>query len=271
MIIIFVATALVLLDSGTGQDIDIDNAIIHAMRVKYQHEQRELIDMEFGKRRGYSRPQNYPPVQMHKATMEFRQASSLETTSVVALEQWFENHQQKKPLQVRIWRSTQRSSTVVSQVLRGVRATFKADMSVTIPGSQVAGKGASSVGLALDLRNRTSEMVTHTETFTVHQTVKVPPLTCTHVRWVIQEERMVVNWRATFYLQGYIITIFKWQGKRLWRLENVCELVDMIKELEFVNRTHCKITVYGVMKSEGGIRSDVETSDKHLNDLPSVS
>ncbi|XP_077548362.1 uncharacterized protein LOC144161594 [Haemaphysalis longicornis] len=187
---VFVATVLVLLHSGTGQDIDLENALIHAARIKHLRDGQHIDDFEFGNRPGYRRPPKYGPVKLHRASIEFMPASSLEITSAVALEQWYDNHQNNKPLFVKLTRSTKRSTTVVSQVLRGVRSTFKTDLSVTIPGSQVTGKGATSVSLAMDLRNRTSEIVVQTETFDVEQTVKVPPKKSTHVRWIIQEQRM---------------------------------------------------------------------------------
>lgn len=259
-------SAVFLSCTGTGQDIDLDSAIILALRMKYLGQGEEIIDLDFEDRPGHPRPRNCPPVKMHQGSIAFKDVVSLETTSVVALEQRYENHQRKKSLRVKLSRTTQRSSTVASQLLRGVRSTFKTDLSVTISGEQMAAKGGTGVTLALDLRNRTSEIVTKTETFYVQQTVEVPPRKSTHVRWIIYEHRMVVSWTVTLYLEGYIMVWVYWDGRRVWTLENICGLGNMIRNLEPVNTTHCKITVEGIIKSEGGMRSDVLTEDQDLQE-----
>ncbi|XP_077548620.1 uncharacterized protein LOC144161937 [Haemaphysalis longicornis] len=233
----------VLLHSAGGQDADLDNLLLHSLRMEYAREKQQLVDYDFGERKGYPRPPNRPPVRLHRGQLTYSQTTVDVTTSVVAFEQSYENHQKRNELKVRLSRTMQRSSTVLSQVIRGVRSQLKGEVSVNIPGTELSTKGATGITAVIDVRNRTSQTVTHTETFKVEQTVTVPAGMATYVRWVIAERMMVVSWEAEVLLEGYIMSWLHWEGKRVRHLQNVCEFSGKVKGLQWVNRTHCKITV----------------------------
>ncbi|XP_077548600.1 uncharacterized protein LOC144161921 [Haemaphysalis longicornis] len=260
------------IDSAKSYEADLEGDIMHTLYTVYKgwgDELRNVYYVRTDEDTGW--PKHYPSMKVRKVKVEYKSTTRTETKSVTALDQVYQNYQHKNPLKVKLHRSVEVSRTTSTQILRGVRTTLKIDLSLSFPslggsGSSVAGKAGGAVSVALDMRERTTITNTIKETFTINQEVTVNPRTSTHVLWVIIEQTMAVTWRATIYLEGYVLAWVKTRNHE-WqqRFVDVCALADPnLNDIERVNSTSCRVTVRGFTKVEGGFESRVTTKDQRL-------
>ncbi|XP_077548546.1 uncharacterized protein LOC144161826 [Haemaphysalis longicornis] len=260
------------IDSAKSYEVDLDGEIMHTLNTVYTGWGDTLKNVYYVRTdEDTGWPKHYPSMKIRHVTVEYKSSTRIETKSVTALDQVYENHQRHNPLKVKLQRSVEVSRTTSTQILRGVRTTLKIDASLSFPslggsGSSVGGKAGGAVSLALDMRERTTITNTTKETFTINQEITVKPRTSTHVLWVIFEQTMAVTWRATIYLEGYVLAWvltrnMQWQQ----RFVSVCALADPnLNNIERVNDTSCRVTVRGFTRVEGGFESRVTTKDQRV-------
>lgn len=265
------------IESAKSHDIDLEGSIMHTVRTRYLSQGDDLRNVYFQRTdEDTAWPKHFPSMKIHKANVVYEDARTFKTTSVTALDQWYENHQKHNPLKVKLSRKVELSRTTSTQILRGVRSTLKADLSLSFPnlggsGSSLGAKAGVGVSVAIDARERTTTTNTTKETFTINQDITVKAQTTTHVLWVIIEKSMGITWTATLYLEGYVMSWYVEKQSR-WKQQfiNVCTLADpTMNDIERVNTTSCKVTVAGFTKVEGGMESHVITKDKSLRRVES--
>ncbi|XP_077544782.1 uncharacterized protein LOC144157946 [Haemaphysalis longicornis] len=265
------ASLLVRLNWAIAQDVNFHGSIIHTLRERYRDLKEELVSVYFDNDPNDAWPDEIPGVKVRWKKVPTREMSvSVETTSVTALDQWYHNGQKNNSLEVKLIRKTQRTTTVTSQVLRGIRATGRLDVSVQLPklgdsGPGVAVKAALGTSYTVDTNERVTETVKKTDTFNLNQVVIVPPLTSTHVTWVIAEERMLISWNATLYLEGNLMIWSRRNGQWVKRFRPVCELADpKHNELRKTTNNTCTLNVRGITQVEGGFASQITTKNEPL-------
>lgn len=266
---ILVLCILGLFDSGKAQDIDLDDEIILALFNLYKRSGITLVDVDIDGSHNGPRDNFCPPVKMHDARVVFQGGTSVEQNGATALDEWYHNGQKTESLHVQLSQQKERTTTVTTQVLKGVRTTLKGHVSAQIPASEAAGvgiKAGTGLDIVIDIRTRTTKTTTESETFKVQDTFTVKPQKSVHVLWVIVESKMMVSWTATVTLDGYVKVWFqKSNGQKEHACEHICNFYNYgLKDLVQLNMTHCGVTVSGTTKVEGGVDSNIAVTDRPL-------
>lgn len=257
-----------LVESGNAQDIEFDSQVMLILHQQYKSLGEKLVDLDIDGTINGPRPAYCPPVQLFDSKVVYQGSTSVEQNGATALDEWYHNGHKKESITVQLSQQTERSTTVTSQVLKGVRTILTGHVSAQIPASDAMGvgfKGATLLDIAIDIRTRTTKTVTDTETFKVQETFMVPPQKSVHVVWVIVESKMVASWTATVTLNGFIRTWYTSKGQTLTACEHICNFYNYgLKDLVQLNGTHCGLTVQGFTKIEGGVDSKISVSERNL-------
>lgn len=266
---ILVLCILGLFDSGKAQDIDLDDEIILTLEKLYKDSGSTLVDVDIDGSHNGPRENLCPPVKMYDTRVVFQGGTSVEQNGATALDEWYHNGQKKESLHVQLSQETERTTTVTTQVLKGVRTTLKGHVSAQIPASEglgVALKAGTGLDIVIDIRTRTTKTTSESETFKVQDTFTVKPQKSVHVLWVIVESKMMVSWTATVTLNGFVKVWFKRSnGQTDYSCEHICNFYNYgMKDLVQLNATYCGVTVSGTTKVEGGVDSKIAVTERPL-------
>lgn len=268
MMPVLVLCVLGLVESGNAQDIDLDADVMLILNEQYKKLNEDLLDIDIDGSINGPRPSYCPPVELHNARVLYEGSTSVEQNGATALDEWYHNGQKNESITVLLAQTTERTTTVTSQVLKGVRTILSGHVSAQIPASEAMGvgfKGGTLLDIAIDIRTRTTKTVTDTETFKVQKTFSVPPQKSVHVVWVIVESKMLASWTAVVTLTGYVRTWYTKDEQKQEACEHICNFYNYgMKDMVQLNGTHCGFKVSGFTKIEGGVDSQISVIERPL-------
>ncbi|XP_077552986.1 uncharacterized protein LOC144167671 isoform X2 [Haemaphysalis longicornis] len=258
---------LLLVNSAYAQDINLEIELILSTRERCEKDGKKLLDIDIDGTVGDRRPADKPGVSARKGDIHFESVKNVQSTSVKALDQHYHNKQGRKSLTVNLVRSTTRSTTVSTQVLRGIRTRLAGQLLAKTPelSGLPSGEGKFEGSVLIDLSKSSTKEERSTEKFSLEQKVTVPPRTITHVIWLISEQKMTVQWTATVYLEGYVRFWYSdHTGQRFLQYDHVCNNAKLPGFTYGNKSVPCAVTATGVVKVEGGHDSHIVLDERKM-------